>query len=289
MPVEITIFIIVLCILLMIFLVSALYDGSRFVIKEYTVESKKIFKNKKIVLLSDLHNKQYGKENSSLLQAIERIAPDMILIAGDMLTANEERTTYEVPVKLIRSLAQKYPIYYANGNHEYRMKVYTQGYGDLYEKYRQEIKGCGVCLLENERVFLPDANIEICGLEIERYYYKRLYQRPMPNDYLDHLLGQARDDCFEILIAHNPDYFKEYAGWGADLTLAGHVHGGVMRLPFIGGLISPMMRPFPKYDGGLFEEYGKKMILGRGLGMHTIPIRIFNPGELVVIYLNAER
>lgn len=72
---------------------------------------------------------------------------------------------------------------------------------------------------------------------------------------------------------------------GADLTVAGHVHGGVMKLPLLGGVISPSFRLFPKYDRGMFEEYGKRMVLSRGLGMHTIPIRIFNPGELVVIHL----
>lgn len=87
------------------------------------------------------------------------------------------------------------------------------------------------------------------------------------------------------MIAHNPEYFPAYAEWGADLVLSGHVHGGLMRLPFLGGVIAPSMKLFPKYDGGVFEEHGSTMILSRGLGTHTLPIRIFNPGELVVIRL----
>ena len=71
--------------------------------------------------------------------------------------------------------------------------------------------------------------------------------------------------------------------------LSGHVHGGIMRLPLLGGVLSPSLRFFPKYDGGLFREGGSRMILGRGLGSHTIPVRVFNPGELVVIELLAER
>lgn len=88
------------------------------------------------------------------------------------------------------------------------------------------------------------------------------------------------------MIAHNPEYFEAYAGWGADLTVSGHVHGGVMRLPFLGGVISPRLTLFPKYDGGMFERNGRFMVVSRGLGTHTLPIRIFNPGELIMIELN---
>ena len=100
-------------------------------------------------------------------------------------------------------------------------------------------------------------------------------------------LGKAKEDTFNILLAHNPEFFPSFRKWNPDLTLAGHVHGGVMRLPFIGGVISPSFRIFPHYDGGVFQEEGKQMIISRGLGSHTIPIRIFNPGELVVLQLHS--
>lgn len=263
-------------------------DSRRFVTVEYTVKSKKLYKDCKAVMLSDLHNKEYGKENSSLVQAIDEIKPNFILIAGDMLTANEEKTEYTVPVKLIGELAERYPVYYGMGNHEYRMKIYKKGYGDQFEQYAGELEKCGVRLLSNERIYLPEYNMEICGLEIERRFYRRFRRRQMEPSYVEKLMGKSREDCFEVLLAHNPDYFREYAGWGADLTLAGHVHGGVVRVPGLGGLISPMLHLFPKYDGGLFEEYGRTMILGRGLGMHTVPVRLLNPGELVVIHMKSE-
>ena len=91
-------------------------------------------------------------------------------------------------------------------------------------------------------------------------------------------------DCSEV-IANATEYFEEYAAWGADMVLSGHVHGGIMKLPIFGGVISPKLVLFPKYDGGRFENGKATMILSRGLGMHTLPIRIFNPGELVVIHL----
>jgi len=88
------------------------------------------------------------------------------------------------------------------------------------------------------------------------------------------------------LIAHDPDYFPKYADWGADLVLSGHVHGGMVRVPFWGkGVVSPNVRLFPKYDGGEFTIGKSRMLLSRGLGMHTIPIRLFNPGEILEVEL----
>ena len=80
-------------------------------------------------------------------------------------------------------------------------------------------------------------------------------------------------------------YFEEYAAWGAELTVSGHVHGGIVKLPFIGGVISPALILFPKYDGGRYDTLGKTLILSRGLGTHSIPVRMFNPGEIVLIDL----
>ena len=119
----------------------------------------------------------------------------------------------------------------------------------------------------------------------DRMYYKRFRKIKMEDTYLKDVIGTPKKDVYEILLAHNPEYFEEYAAWGADLVLSGHVHGGIMRLPVLGGVISPKLVLFPKYDGGRFEEKNATMILSRGLGMHTLPIRIFNPAELVVIHL----
>lgn len=267
------------------FLAVIIRDVNRFVVVEYRVKSAKIKRSCKAVMLSDLHDKEYGENNCRLMEAVHAVEPEMIFVAGDMMTANEEKTDYRAALRLMEQLAGEYPVYYGIGNHEYRMKMYPYKYGNGFERYVGELKKLGIRVLENERVFLPDINVEVCGLEIEKGFYKRFKHKKMEKGYLDRLLGKSREERYELLIAHNPDYFKEYAAWGADLTLAGHVHGGVVRLPFLGGVVSPMMHLFPKYDGGLFEEYGKRMILGRGLGMHTIPVRMFNPGEMIVLYL----
>ncbi|MBO6015062.1 MAG: hypothetical protein J6P60_00545, partial [Lachnospiraceae bacterium] len=125
----------------------------------------------------------------------------------------------------------------------------------------------------------------LSGLEIGRRYYKRFHKKEMKPGYVSKHLGPRNEEAFTILLAHNPDYMDAYAGYGAELVLSGHVHGGVVRLPLLGGVISPALRLFPKYDGGLFVKDETSMILSRGLGSHTIPIRFLNPGELIVISL----
>ena len=145
---------------------------------------------------------------------------------------------------------------------------------------------CGIEPLVNARVMLSEYGVEICGAQIDRVYYKRFKAQPMEQGYLAGILGKADESMYTILLAHNPDYFPQYAAWGADLVLSGHVHGGMMRLLILGGVVSPAFKFFPKYDGGIFKQGKSTMILSRGLGMHTIPIRIFNPGELISLIIS---
>lgn len=275
-----------LCVLF--FLVVIIRDVNRFVTVEYRIPYRGLKKSCCFVMLSDLHNKQFGEHNSRLLEAVEECRPDGVLIAGDMLTS-QVSGSFAPALETVSALAEKYPVYYANGNHEYRVKTDTERYEDRYERYAKQLRRAGVVLLENESVLLPETGIRIFGVEIDMDYYKKLRKSVMKVSYLNSLLGRPCADEYNILLAHNPDYFQAYAGWGADLVLSGHVHGGIMRLPVLGGVLSPALRLFPRYDGGLYEEGKSKMVLGRGLGTHTLPIRVFNPGELIVVRLEPER
>lgn len=266
------------------FLIVMAIDCHRFVIKEYTCSSPKLYQEGKVVLLSDLHNKSFGKNNEKLIEAIDKQSPNLIVIAGDMYTSSPKEDNAGA-ADFVCALAGKYPVYYGNGNHEHKTKLYTDVFGERYQSYANRLKEAGVVVLENERITLPAYNMEICGAEIGREYYGKFKTKKMPVSYMEKLLGKVAENTFTLLIAHNPDYFETYASWGADLTVSGHVHGGLMVLPFLGGVISPSLKLFPKYDGGEFRDGKHTMILGRGLGTHTLPIRIFNPGELVVIHL----
>lgn len=268
-------------------LISA-WDCNRFVTAEYEIESDKVTKPCKFVLLSDLHNKSYGKDHEKLIDRIDDISPDAVLVAGDMLTASRGQPA-GVSLSLMRQLAAHYRIYYGMGNHEQRMEQYPEYYGTTYDDYVVKLREMGIEPLINESTYLSEYNVAVCGSMIDMCYYKKFRKYPMDEHYLTKLLGEPREDACQILIAHTPQYFEEYAAWGADVVVSGHVHGGIVCLPVLGGVLSPNMTLFPKYDGGQFTRGRATMILSRGLGTHTIPVRVFNPGELVVLTLVPRR
>jgi predicted MPP superfamily phosphohydrolase len=292
MGIEILICLLILAILVVIWI--CLYDSNRFEVTERTYCDKRIKKPLRAVVLADLHDKQYGYGNERLLSAIDELHPDLILVAGDLLTAHPHEKLDKVET-FLRPLAEKYPILYSNGNHAHRMKLYPQTYGDLAEQYGKLLKELKIPVLVNEAHELEGYGISVYGTEIDRYYYERFGIRSMAEDYLRSILGEPRKDTYNILIGHNPDYADKYAAWGADLSLCGHVHGGIARIPLyregkwrLCGVASPNIRFFPHFDCGEFTLGERKVYVSRGLGMHTIPFRFLNPGELILLEFKPE-
>ena len=134
-----------------------------------------------------------------------------------------------------------------------------------------------------ERIDLQKMPITVWGLELPWQCYRRFRKNELTAGQITELLGARDEGRYNILLAHNPVYFEAYAAWGAELTPAGHLHGGVIRLPYSGGVVTPQFRLFPKYDRGIFKRRGKLLVVSAGLGSHSIPIRINNPPELVVL------
>ncbi|MDO4188524.1 MAG: metallophosphoesterase [Lachnospiraceae bacterium] len=242
--------------------------------------------NTVIVFLSDLHNKQHGKGNSQVYADIDEISPDYVFIGGDMITSCLEKfSDFMGTLDFVRKLSDKYRVYYGMGNHEERLRRRPEKYPEgTFDKLTNTLSDIGTPILVNECVHLKE-NIDLYGLDLDHRYYRKFITRRIKGDYLNNILGKPDENKYNILLAHNPEHFESYANWGADLVMSGHVHGGIIRIPYLGGVISPAMKLFPKYDGGLFSEYGAKMVLSRGLGSHTIPIRINNKAELVVVEL----
>ncbi|MBQ7955391.1 MAG: metallophosphoesterase [Lachnospiraceae bacterium] len=264
----------------------SLYDTHHFVVVHNKFSDGRIKKSCRFVMLSDLHGQQYGRDNEVLLQAVKDAQPQGILLVGDMITAHK-KSKPEKLAKFLADLQEIAPVYYANGNHEQKLNLFDV-YGDVPEKWETVLKESGVYHLVNEHIELPDVGIGIYGTQIGHEYFARMKQKEMPKDYMQSLLGKRDEDKYSILLAHNPDYFENYAAWGADLVLSGHVHGGIMRLPFLGGVIAPSLKLFPKYDGGIFTEGKSTMVLGRGIGTHSPNVRFFNPGELIVLEFDGE-
>ena len=280
--------VILLLILFIIALWIVLFDSNRFVIRKYTFSDPRIKKKQKAVMISDLHNKKYGKDNEVLLEAIRNQHPDYILVAGDLMIA-EKKGKLDTAISFVTQLKKEFTVYYGNGNHEHRLEFARSTYGDMADRYEEALSKIGLKRLINERVNLPEEGVSIVGSQIDRIFYKKFRVQVMAPQYLDHIMGKPEKELFTILIAHNPDYFPVYEKWGADLVLSGHVHGGIARVPFWGkGILSPRLVLFPKYDGGLFRIGKSSMVVSRGLGMHTLHMRFWNPGELVVLELNPE-
>ena len=275
-----------LILLILFIIIMIAVDSNRFVTRRYEIISDKVSKNVRVVFLSDLHNKVYGKNNDVLIKAIKDQKPDIALLGGDIMTAYPGRD-FSVATSFVRAIKEKFPVAYALGNHEYRARIYPEVYGSLFDDYKNEISGMGIEFLDNSFVTFFN-EINVYGLTMDAVYYRRFRHYPMADDYTKGLLGERDNEKFNIVMAHDPDYFDSYANWKPDLVLSGHNHGGVVRIPGWKGVISPMWRLFPRYDGGRFKKGSSTMIVSRGLGMHTIPLRLFNPAEIVVIDIKKE-
>lgn len=289
-----------LCMALLVICIISTIENRKLIVTRYKMSSPKIppeFDGKKMVVLADLHNASFGKDNAALIQKIREENPDYIVIAGDMIIAKPD-SSIKIPVKLIQELAASYPIYYAKGNHELRAALEPEVYGTIWKDYKAALQDY-VYWLDNETIELTSQpngkvnsecgmRVRMTGLDIDAEYYKRFRRKPMEVSYLKDMLGDCDSDAYQILIAHHPAYFPAYAEWGADLVLSGHLHGGMVRLPGLGGMISPMVQFFPKYDRGRYEEGNSTMLLSGGLGNHTFKFRVNNLPELLSIEFQSD-
>ncbi len=262
-------------------------ESKEFCVTFYEYHSDLLLKdNYRIVFLSDLHDKVFGEHNKPLLDAIDELKPDAVAFAGDMVTSSMEvRYDYTPTLQFIGRLAEKYPIYYGIGNHEEKFRRCKEVFPDQYRDLTERLAEYGVHIMINETAHIPEAGIVIYGLDLEHEYYRKVVTKHIPEDYMQRIFGRVSDDEYSVLLAHNPEHFPSYAAWGPDLVVSGHIHGGVMQLPVLGGVVSPQMKLFPKYDAGEYSEGKTKMLLSRGIGSHTIPIRIWNRAEVLCVDL----
>lgn len=229
------------------------------------------FDGLRIVQISDLHGKQFGEGNENLLEKVADLQPDVISITGDLI---DQASQLDMVPALASGLAAIAPTYYVTGNHEWAVKCV----GEL----KQLLTDCGVRVLTNgyELWEKDGATLTIAGVDD-------------PNGPADQMTGAelrgAIDADYTILLSHRNTVF-DYAGWGYDLTLCGHGHGGIIRIPLLDrGVLSTDRTLFPDCDGGLYEfSDGSFCFESRGLGSNTVPFhafRLFNRPDLPVIVL----
>ncbi len=246
---------------------------------EYTVVSEKLpeaFEGIKIVQVSDLHNATFGKDQSSIIDKVEAAKPDAIFLTGDLVDSN--RYNLETSLILVDALVEMSKVYYVTGNHE----VASNQIAEIAVALQQR----GVTVLTDDSVEWErdGVMIQIAGID-DPLIEPTIHEEEVIYDSLD--AAQLTDD-FTLLLAHRPEYFSIYAEYGVDIAFSGHAHGGQVRIPGIGGLISPGQGWFPKVTEGVFEKEQSQLVVSRGLGNSTFPLRIFNRPEIVVATLKKE-
>lgn len=273
-----------------------IYKSEDIEIGSYEIHSRKIpkvFDGFKIIQISDLHNKSFGKNNNILLKKIYDLNPDIICITGDLI--DSENKDFSNALNLIDKLCSRYKVYYIIGNHE--QKVMINKRKELYKNYFKELNSKNIINLENEKVKIEKDNkhINLYGLVVPYSYYPYLFNENRKNKNLDFnkydiekKLGKTNTEEYNVLLAHTPFFFEGYSKWGADLVLSGHVHGGIIRLPIKGGLLSPNREFFPKYDLGEYNIDKSTMILSKGLGGSNFIPRINCKPEIVEIILKCK-
>lgn len=253
------------------------YTNSHFQVTFYRVTSSHVSEKLRVLFLSDLHLREYGEHNEELIQTVQELDPDLILLGGDLVTFSNPE--YENMLSLCRSLADVAPLYGVLGNHESEMI-----YGGVDDQLAEKFSEAGVQLLRNETrtIQIGENNVELIGLEgALKDFYKY-----GASDCVESLSRQY--DTFRICINHVPMAFVDYMQDAPfDLALAGHTHGGLIRLPVLGRLYTAEEGLFPEYAGGMYQlDSGAPLIVGCGLGDSNQIPRVYNPPELVLVDVN---
>lgn len=256
----------------------------RFRTEHYKIISAKIKEPVRIVFVSDVHDTVYEPDNEPVVEAVRQNHPDAVLIGGDLIVANPsirkgragDDSWKTEAVSLVRRFSAEFPVYIADGNHEVTIREEA---GAMYDSLMRDYREAGAVLLHNERTCFR--GMDLWGYSHAYEHYEKFVRSPLTLPEMREDLGEPDRERFQLVLAHNPKFFPVYAAWGADLVLAGHIHGGIIR---IGGrgLFSPDYRMFPRYSAGLVKENDAEMIVSRGLGTHTIRLRINDPAELSV-------
>jgi predicted MPP superfamily phosphohydrolase len=243
-------------------------------ISRYEVKSQKLpesFDGFKIVQLSDLHGAEFGEDGMGLVEKVKELEPDIIALTGDFVTDEGDLAAVE---KLAARLTELCPVYFISGNHEF-------GSG-LAVKVRNILERAGVKYLSNEYLTISrgEDGILLGGVEDPLAYADMLSP-----DELAQKMNDAAPDAFKILLGHRNYWMTEYPELPVDLIFCGHAHGGLIRIPGVGGLIGTDRRLFPDFDAGEYNNGRYTLIVSRGLGNSVSIPRVFNRPEIVCVEL----
>ena len=272
--------VIILFILILACLASIWVSYNWLTVTLFTVWSSKISEPFRIVLVSDLHEHQFGRDNEKLAEKIREQSPDLIVIDGDMINGDSENA--DTAVELVRALKEAAPVYYSFGNHEY--SYMEAGHEDLTE----ELEAAGAVVLNYQSIDIDVKGNQIRLGGLYEYGFETGMQSEEENERaIPYLEEYADTDRYLIMCAHRPESFYPWDmadQWGIDLVLSGHLHGGQVIIHGVGGLYNSLDGFFPKFDYGQYKLGDSDMAITRGLGSNPKMLpRFNNPPEIAVV------
>ena len=231
------------------------------------------FDGLRVTELSDMHGRSFGKNNVRLLRTLQRARPDMICICGDLF---DEKTDLSMLEPLLTGLTEIAPVYYVTGNHEWQVKNLRE--------ILQKMRAWGVTVLENEGRVLSRGGAEmvVAGVHDPCGPYDMKTPAALVGE-----LRRTQGDDFVLMLSHRNDELPMWSRLGVQLVLSGHCHGGVVRLPFVGGVFGTRRELFPEYDAGVYRQDGTTLFVSRGLGYTNVHFRLFNRPHVPIMILRS--
>ena len=231
------------------------------------------FDGLRVAELSDLHGRSFGKNNVRLLRTLQKARPDMICICGDLF---DEKTDLTMLEPLLTGLTDIAPVYYVTGNHEWQVKNLRE--------ILQKMRAWGVTVLENEGCVLSRGGAEmiVAGVHDPCGPYDMKTPAALVRE-----LRSVQGNDFILMLSHRNDELAMWSQLGVQLVLSGHCHGGVVRLPFVGGVFGTRRELFPEYDAGVYRQDGTTLFVSRGLGYTNVHFRLFNRPHVPIMILRS--
>ncbi len=233
------------------------------------------FDGLRVAQLSDLHGRSFGRGNCRLLQCLARAQPDLICISGDLF---DEKTDLAMLEPLLTGLVKIAPVYYVTGNHEWQVP----GLSSVLRRMRD----WGVTVLQNDYVLLRRGAAELAVAGVDDPCGPADAKPPAQ---LVTELHAAHPEDFILMLSHRNDELPLWSGLNVPLVLSGHCHGGVVRLPFLGGIFGTHRELLPEYDAGAFREGNTVVYVSRGLGYTNVHFRLFNRPHVPILILRSEK
>ncbi|MHA6480698.1 metallophosphoesterase [Paenibacillus sp. strain BS8-2] len=257
------------------------FENNAIGVTSYRMASEKLpqgYDSYRIVQLSDLQSKMFGRDQKPLIRKVEKLRPDLIVVTGDLVDANHYDG--EASLRMMQGMVGIAPVYMITGNHEYAAEDYPS--------LEKELRTIGVHVLRNEHELLPlgDGYLRLVGIDDPLYNKHGDGDVDKLNMHLEEAMeGIQQPEAYTVLLSHRSERFDVYVQHGFDLTFSGHAHGGQFRIPFVGGVYSPEQGFWPKLSEGKHERNGSTLVISRGLGNSVIPQRLFNRPEIVSVDL----